>query len=115
MHKRSLLWVGATAVSVPPADATGDIAGLFDLYLRLGELMLAARSPGEAIRAAGRSVSADPTSEAAYRLLARAHLAYDEASSARRALEHCRQMLEELGARMDRATVDLPGSLRHPG
>jgi DNA-binding SARP family transcriptional activator len=77
--------------------------------------MLAAHVTDEAIRAAECSVKADPTAEPAYRLLDRAHLAHDDASGARRALEQFRQVLAELGVPIDTATPALLDSLRRPG
>ncbi len=73
------LWRGEPFADTPYAlFAETERARLRGRYvaaaLRLGELMLAAPSVTEAIRAAQSAINADPTSEPTYRLLARAHL-----------------------------------------
>jgi DNA-binding SARP family transcriptional activator len=113
------LWRGEPFADTPYAlPAEAERARLRSRYvtasLRFGELMLAARSVDDALKAAESSITADPTFEPAYRLLARSHLANDNTSSARRALEQCQQMLAELGAPMDPATSALLASLHHP-
>jgi LuxR family transcriptional regulator, maltose regulon positive regulatory protein len=111
------LWRGEPFADVPYALwADAERARLRGRYvaaaLRLGELMLAASSVDETLRAAESAIAADPTSEPAYHLSARAHLASGDASSARRALEQCRQALTELGAPLDHSTAALMASLR---
>ncbi len=113
------LWRGEPFADMPYSlSAETERARLRGRYvaacLRLGELMLAAHGAAAAIRAAESAINADPASEPAYRLLARGHLANDDGSSARRALEQCGLMLAELGVQMDPATNALLGSLRHP-
>ena len=111
------LWRGEPFADVPYALwADAERTRLRSRYvaaaLRLGELMLAARSVDKALRAAESAIAADPASEVAYRLSARAHLANGDTSSARRVLEQCRQALAELGAPLDPATGALLASQR---
>jgi DNA-binding SARP family transcriptional activator len=72
--------------------------------LRAGELLLAAGSPAEAAAAAERAISADPTAEGAYRLVARSHLARTDAAGARRVLDRCCTALSALGLEPDAET-----------
>jgi LuxR family maltose regulon positive regulatory protein len=73
--------------------------------LRAGELRLAGGSPTDAAAAAERAIAADPTSEPAYRLLARVHLARSDGSGARQVVERCRRALAGLGLEPDAATL----------
>lgn len=82
--------------------------------LRAGELWLAAGHNVEARDAAERAIQADPWTEHAYRLLARAHLADDDRSGARRAIERCRAALSELDVEPEPATTSLMTQLE-PG
>ena len=75
--------------------------------LRAGELWLAAGAVQEARRAADQALRADAASEAAYRLLARTHLAEDDPAAARAALERCRAALMDLAVEPDATTADL--------
>lgn len=109
------LWRGEPFADAPYALwAEPDRARLRTRYVtaatRAGELWLAARAPDEAGRAAHYAITADPTSEPAYRLLARAHLAKGDLSSARAALERCRSALAELGVEPDSVTESLLSS-----
>jgi DNA-binding SARP family transcriptional activator len=70
-----------------------------------GELRLAGGSPADAAAAAERAIAADPTSEPAYRLLARVHLARSDGSGARQVVERCRRALAGLGLEPDAATL----------
>jgi DNA-binding SARP family transcriptional activator len=80
--------------------------------IRSGELWLAARAPDDARHAAESSITADPTSEPAYRLLARSHLASGDPSGAREALRRCRNALAELDAEPDPTTAALLEAVR---
>jgi LuxR family maltose regulon positive regulatory protein len=73
--------------------------------LRAGELRLAGGSPADAAAAVERTIAADPTSEPAYLLLARAHLARSDGSGARQVVERCRRALAGLGLEPDAATL----------
>ena len=75
--------------------------------VRAGELFLAASAPNDARDAADHAIIADPTSEPVFRLLARSHLANDDLSSPRAALERCRAALAELDAAPDATTAAL--------
>jgi len=70
-----------------------------DAAARAGELLLAAGDSTEAVALAERAIDADPYAERAFRLLIAAHLAGNDRVGAVRALERCRSMLTELGAR----------------
>jgi DNA-binding SARP family transcriptional activator len=82
--------------------------------LRAGELWLAAGHNMEARDAAERAIHVDPWTEHAYRLLARASLADDDPSGARRAMERCRAALAELDVEPEPATTSLMARLE-PG
>lgn len=75
--------------------------------VRGGELALAKGAPAESRRAAERALVADPHSEASYQLLARSHLALDDAAGARSALDACVRMLADLDVRPDATTQRL--------
>ena len=75
--------------------------------IRLGELALANGAPSEARHAAEYALTADPTSETGYQLLARSHLAVDDTVGARRALEACQRALAELNVQTDSTTRKL--------
>jgi DNA-binding SARP family transcriptional activator len=57
------------------------------------------------------AITAEPTCEPAYRLLARACLAAGDGSSARAALARCRAALSDLGVQPDAATAKLEATL----
>jgi DNA-binding SARP family transcriptional activator len=64
---------------------------------------------------ATRALAAEPWSEGAYELLVATLLARDDRAGARRALDQCFEMLEELGAQASARTLDLVEQLRHGG
>jgi len=72
--------------------------------VRAGELALAKGAPGESRRAAEQALVADPGAESAYQLLARSHLAMDDAAGARGALEVCVRALTDLDVAPDATT-----------
>jgi DNA-binding SARP family transcriptional activator len=114
------LWRGEPFADTPYAlFAETERARLRGRYvaaaLRLGELMLAAPSVTEAIRAAQSAINADPVPQTNLPSPGPSALANEDPSSARRAIGQCRQMLAELGAQTDPATDALLRSLRHPG
>jgi DNA-binding SARP family transcriptional activator len=75
--------------------------------VRAGELLTAAGRATEALDLAERALDMEPWSEPAYRAAAAAHLAAGDRAGARRVLERCRSMLDELGARPEPATEAL--------
>lgn len=107
-----LLWRGDAYVDV--ADTPW---GLFEqsrcrarytsAALRCGELLLAKGAALDARRAAEQAITAEPSCEPAYRLLARTHLAAGDPGAARRALEACRAALADLDVRPAEATLEL--------
>jgi DNA-binding SARP family transcriptional activator len=72
--------------------------------VRAGELLAAAGRADEARQLGERALAMEPWSEPAYRVVATAHLAAGDRAAARRALERCRAMLDELGAEPEPAT-----------
>jgi LuxR family maltose regulon positive regulatory protein len=80
--------------------------------VRAGELALAKGASGESRRAAEQALAADPDSEAGYQLLARSHLAMDDAAGARAALEACMRTLVELDVAPDATTRRLIATAR---
>jgi LuxR family maltose regulon positive regulatory protein len=74
---------------------------------RAGELLLVEGAATEAAQLAMRAISVEPWSEAAYRLLAGAHLAAGNRAAAWRALAQCQAMLAGLGARPEPETIAL--------
>jgi DNA-binding SARP family transcriptional activator/ATP/maltotriose-dependent transcriptional regulator MalT len=75
--------------------------------VRAGELLLARGRAERALELGTRAVDAEPWSEAAYRLVASAHLAAGDTASARRALTRCRAMLADLGVDPEPTTAML--------
>jgi DNA-binding SARP family transcriptional activator len=75
--------------------------------VRAGELLLARGRAERALGLGTRAIDAEPWSEAAYRLVASAHLAAGDSASARRVLARCRVMLAELGVDPEPATAML--------
>ena len=75
--------------------------------LRAGELLLATGSSREAALAAERAITADPTAERGYQLLARSHLASGDPRGAHRALDTCLRTCAELDLEPGAVTVDL--------
>ncbi len=78
--------------------------------LRAGELLLAAGERADAVAAARLAITAEPSAEPAYRLLAKAHIADGDRAAARRALDDCRLALAELGLEPEAATTTLLAS-----
>lgn len=78
--------------------------------LRAGELLLAARDPGAAQRAAERALAAEPCSEPAHQLVVRALLAAGDRPGAARAVAACAAALETIGVAPSPATVELVGT-----
>jgi DNA-binding SARP family transcriptional activator len=89
------------------ADRSRLLTRYTDAAVRAGELLLAAGDTAAARDAAQHSIAADKTDERAYRLLARTHLAENNAASATRAIDACRAALAELGVEPDPATLAL--------
>ena len=81
--------------------------------MRAGDLWLAADDIATARHAGESAVVADPTSEPAYRLLARTHLAEQDSSTARRILADCAEALADLGVTPDPTTTALVASLNN--
>jgi DNA-binding SARP family transcriptional activator len=75
--------------------------------VRAGELLLARGRAERALELGTRAIEAEPWSEAAYRLVASAHLAAGDTASARRVLARCRTMLTDLGVDPEPATAML--------
>ncbi len=81
--------------------------------VRAGDLWLAADDITAARHAGESAVVADRTSEPAYRLLARTHLAEQDVSTARRVLADCAEALADLGVTPDPMTRALVASLNN--
>ncbi len=79
--------------------------------LRCGELHLAAAEVDGARVAGETAISNDPTDERAYQLLARAHIANGDPARARRTLDACIAMLDDLGVGPADATEELMARL----
>ena len=79
--------------------------------LRAGELLLASDRHNDAALAADRASAADPTSERAYQVLARAHLAAGDTQQARHAMNACNRSLVDLGVRPSATTLALVADL----
>jgi DNA-binding SARP family transcriptional activator len=75
--------------------------------VRAGELLLARGRAERALELGTRAIEAEPWSEAAYRLVASAHLAAGDTASARRVLARCGAMLTDLGVDPEPATAML--------
>lgn len=73
--------------------------------VRAGELLVAAGRPADAVRAADAALAADPWSEAAYRVLASAHLALGDDDAVRRTIEAATRRLADLGIEPGADTV----------
>jgi LuxR family maltose regulon positive regulatory protein len=84
--------------------------------VRLGQLLLVQREPGEAERLAWRALEADEYCESAYQLLAAAQLQRGDRSGAARVLRTCLGALGELGVQPEPRTVRLLERVRRqPG
>jgi DNA-binding SARP family transcriptional activator len=106
------LWQGEPFADAPYASwAEAERTRLRVRYtvaaIRAGELELAGGDPGRARGAAHRAIEAERTAEPAYQLLARAHLAENDAAAARHAIDACVAALAELDIEPDPATVAL--------
>lgn len=110
------LWTGEYLEDVAGADWAEPLRQsierrLVRAALRCGELLLGGGRPDDVIGIADRVLRAEPWSEAAYRMRARAHLAGGDRASALRTLTLCRRMCIELGVEPERETVALERSL----
>ncbi len=72
--------------------------------VRAGELLLAHDRVDEAVAVASRTIGVEPWSEPAHRVLVAAHLQRGDRAAARRAMQHCRDVLDELGGPVDELT-----------
>lgn len=79
--------------------------------VRAAELRLGAGDADEAAALADRAIAAEPWSEAAYRALVAAYLQRGDRAAARRALDRCHAMLDDLGAEPEPATRMLEEAL----
>ena len=72
--------------------------------VRAGELLLAHDRIDEAVAVATRTIGVEPWSEPAHRVLIAAHLQRGDRAAARRAMQHCHDVLDELGGPVDQLT-----------
>jgi DNA-binding SARP family transcriptional activator len=72
--------------------------------VRTAELLLAHDRIDEAIAAATRTITVEPWSEPAHRALVSAHLQRGDRAAARRAMQHCYEVLDELGGPVEELT-----------
>jgi DNA-binding SARP family transcriptional activator len=70
-------------------------------------MLLAKDDAGQAIDLEGRALTCDPWSEPAHRLIVAGCLAQGDRSGARKALDRCRAMLEELDVEPEPKTLVL--------
>lgn len=75
--------------------------------VRLAELLAATGSADEAIAVATRALDVEPWSEPAHRALIAAHLERGDRAAARRSLDTCRTVLDDLGGPSEPATLEL--------
>lgn len=106
------LWRGEPFADIPFAPwaqpyRTNLRARYVAAALRAGELLLSSGATADSRDAATRAIAAEPTSEPAYRLLVRTHLAEDDLAGARHALDDLRRALAELDLEPDAGTVAL--------
>ena len=78
-----------------------------DASVRAADLLVAGGDPARAAQIAARAVDADEWSEAARRALASAYLAGGDRGAALRTLQHCDEVLAELGVEPAPATTAL--------
>ena len=111
VHYRAALplWRGEPFAEVPYEDWAEPVrarlrARYASAATRVGELWATAGEHELALDAAERAVTADPTAEPAYRLLARVHLDRDDRPRALAALRACVAALAELGIEPDAVT-----------
>jgi LuxR family maltose regulon positive regulatory protein len=81
--------------------------------LRAGNLLLARSDTDRPEDLATRTLAAEPWSEQAYQLLIATLLARGDRAAARRALDQCFEMLDELGAQASAETLDLVQQIKH--
>ena len=75
--------------------------------MRTAELLLAHDRIDEAIALASRTITVEPWSEPAHSLLVAAHLQRGDRAAARRAMQHCHDVLDELGGPVEELTLML--------
>lgn len=75
--------------------------------VRGAELMLAHDRADDAIALATRTIKIEPWSEPAHRTLVAGHLQRGDRAAAHRSMQHCREMLAELGGPVDELTAML--------
>ncbi len=75
--------------------------------VRLAEFLLAYDRVEEALVVAGRTLDAEPWSEAAHRAVIAAHLERGDRPAARRALKRCHEALDEVGGPVEELTFML--------
>ncbi len=75
--------------------------------VRLAELLAATGAADEAIAVATRALEVEPWSEPAHRALIGAHLELGDRAAARRSLDTCRTVLDDLGGPSEPATLEL--------
>lgn len=72
--------------------------------IRTGELLLAHDRVDEAIGVASRTIAIEPWSEPAHRILVTAHLQRSDRAAAHRAMQRCREALDEIGGPVEQLT-----------
>ncbi|MEM9463858.1 MAG: BTAD domain-containing putative transcriptional regulator [Actinomycetota bacterium] len=72
--------------------------------VRTAELLLAHGRTDEAVAVATRTIGAEPWSEPAHRAVVAGHLQRGDRAAARRAMQHCRDVLDELGGPVEELT-----------
>jgi DNA-binding SARP family transcriptional activator len=97
-------WAGAERDRVRARFVAGSI--------RAAELLAARGDVDRAVATMVRALEAEPWSERGYQVLVEAHLARTDRAAARRALERCRAMLDDLGVDPDPVTVALAERVR---
>ncbi|MEM8705823.1 MAG: BTAD domain-containing putative transcriptional regulator [Actinomycetota bacterium] len=75
--------------------------------VRAGELLLAHDRNDEAIALASRTITVEPWSEPAHATLVAAHLQRGDRAAARRAMQRCHEVLDELGGPVEELTLML--------
>lgn len=75
--------------------------------VRTAELLLAHDRIDEAIALAARTITVEPWSEPAHGILVAAHLQRGDRAAARRAMQHCHDVLDELGGPVEELTLML--------
>ena len=72
--------------------------------VRAAELLLAHDRVDDAVAVATRTIGVEPWSEPAHRALVAAHLQRGDRAAARRAMQHCHEVLDELGGPVEPLT-----------